>query len=40
MAAIFSAFKPFLAMASAATPVWVDQISIGSCYTQPGFGNI
>ncbi len=39
-AAISLASRPACASASAATPICVDQISIGSCSTQPGSGKI
>jgi hypothetical protein len=38
MAAMEVPFKPAWVTASAATPAWVDQISCGSCSTQPGWG--
>ena len=38
MAAISSADAPIFDIASTATPSWVDQISLASCSTQPGFG--
>ena len=40
MAAIDAPFNPACVTASAATPACVDQISCGSCSTQPGCGYI
>ena len=38
MAAISPARASTFCMASIVTPIWVDQISMGSCSTQPGWG--
>lgn len=38
MAAICPADTPAMAMHSAATASWEDQISLGLCSTQPGWG--
>ena len=39
-AAMCSAETPSWLIASAATLIWEDQICVGSCSTQPGFGKI
>ena len=38
MAAISSGSMPVWATASVRTEYWLDQISMGSCSTQPGWG--
>ena len=38
IAAMSAPVSPKVEMASAATPAWLDHISIGSCSTQPGLG--
>ena len=38
MAAMSAAVAPMFAIARWATSIWVDQISLASCSTQPGWG--